>query len=482
MDQSTDDFSLPSGARNSLTNLLIVHPIAALLTLILLVLSVTTHAQAPGHSPRYLLACLVFTLPAFIATLLAFLVDILIFFPHVQWAGWLVLASCVLICVGGFTMCGMRRTIVGHAARSKRIQENAEMNGTAYGHTAPAGYPHASPADKLPEFATFEVNKGEPEGERIPLNPRSRTVSPPPAEDTGFTRSNTLRTESSERSMNYPPPPRGNGPLSPPMPNMPGMSSMQGPRPRNGPMPNQFSAQTSATGSSGPYGAPRGPGPGYGYPGPGGPGGPPPGQFGPPPGHYGPPPGQFGLQQGPPGQYGPPQGPYRGPPPGAPGAFNPRRPPPPGMRGPPPGMRPPPPGHYGPPPDMGGNGGMMMGPGPNMRYGTPPNGQRGPPPPGQGQRGPPPQRMMQPQQPLHEPDFPAGIDDHVDERDEFDQTLHLGIVNPDTIGVARSDDGTDSPNAAGSRSPRLPDENGSARLPAVNEMATPPPNVFDGVE
>ncbi|KAI9675076.1 MAG: hypothetical protein M1817_001483 [Caeruleum heppii] len=195
------DFSLPASTRHSLSPLLIVHPIAALLTLVLLGLSLTAHLHAPSHSPKYLLAVLILTLPAFLLSLLAFLVDILIFQPHLGWGIWLVLAATICLAICGVITCAMRRTLVSRKARKKRIAENAEMNGENFYNQQAAASPPPSTvqptaplvngapgADKLPEFATFDLNQ-KADGrmsneERIPLN--SRTPSNATRNDSGF--------------------------------------------------------------------------------------------------------------------------------------------------------------------------------------------------------------------------------------------------------------------------------------------------------
>ncbi|TGZ80558.1 pali-domain-containing protein [Ascodesmis nigricans] len=464
MDNAQNDWKLPSNARNSLTNLLIVHPIAALLTLIQFVMSVLAHLHGPAHSPKYLLALLIFALPTFVCALLAILVDILIFLPHVEWGGWVVLAATVLIAFAGIATCGIRRQVVGRIARNKRIQENAEMNGDAYNtqRVALNNAINAEPTDKLPEFATFEVNKGGSsqsgamEGERIPL--RSRTASPP-VDDPGFGRSNTIN---SDRSGSYGPPPRGNGPLG------------SGPNPMGGnglpPMRNQYSNQTLHSNGSGqgPYGPQQpmpmrgayGPPPDRGFRGPPGPPG---GYDGAPGPRYGPGPGYRGPS--PVGAYGPGpgQGPRRGPPPG------------PGMYGPGPGlgpMRGPSPGAYGPP----NNGyGPNRGPPPGSMGGMPPVGMAmgmGP------RRGPPPQDRY------HDEDMPAHFDNNArDERGEFDKTTNVPGAFPtdNMIGVARSDNGFDDAN----RYPHsmLPELAGShAKLPVLNESraATPQAAQLEG--
>lgn len=309
----------------------------------------------------------------------------------------------------------MRRTLVSKVARRKRIADNAAMNGSEYyaQQTIAAPPPGAAVADKLPEFATFEVNKpmrGEPEGERIPLNPRSRTVSPPLPEDrvggtgsfssvSGFNGGSSLRRAPSDRSDGYGPPPRGAGPLSRPMP--------------PGQVRNQYSnttLQTATTGSSGPYGAPPQPR-GYGAPGNGYSGD-----------RYGGD-GQGGYGRGPPPQNGP--GMFN---PGVGLAPQPRRGPGPnqfGQRGPPPGN-----GGYG------GGGQYGMGAQGGMAPQGGPHGMMGP---GQGGR----RHMPQPPQDRESREYDYPEDQPIiDERREFEQTLPAaaGIGVASTSEEYRDDD------------------------------------------
>lgn len=163
-------------------------------------MAATAHLHSPSHSPRYLLILLILLLPTLLVTLLAFLVDILLFVPHLQWGGWIVLAATILITASGILTCAMRRTLVSRKARKKRIAENAEMNGENFYNrqqTAQADSPSplatqpAAPmvngapgADKLPAFATFDVNQRRriSDEERIPLNnrtPSNRTAPSP---------------------------------------------------------------------------------------------------------------------------------------------------------------------------------------------------------------------------------------------------------------------------------------------------------------
>lgn len=138
------------------------------------------------------MALLLLLIPTLLMTLLAFLVDILLFVPHLKWGGWIVLVSTILITIAGVVTCAMRRTLVSRKARKKRIAENAEMNGqNFYARQAGAGARAESPpplnrtaapmgngapmADKLPTFATFEKTTEVTDEERIPL--KSRTPS-----------------------------------------------------------------------------------------------------------------------------------------------------------------------------------------------------------------------------------------------------------------------------------------------------------------
>lgn len=397
MNEGTSDFKLTRNARNSLTNLLIVHPIAAFMTFILFLLSVLSHLNKPAHSPKYLLVLVILCLPTFVVTLMALLVDILIFLPHVQWAGWSVAASTILIAISGVVMCGIRRQIVGRIARRKRIQENAEMNNRDNDYFESTNTAMIQePQDKIEEFATFEVDKLGPqlhEGEQIPLNPRIRNPSIP--EDHGYTRTNTL---SSDRSQ-YGGTPSTAGPLGP------GSNAMGGNTPAGMIHPQirkQYSNQTmvSASSTTVPYGPPWDPGLGHPLPDQG----------------YNPPASdQFDVSRGlpPHGRFGPSAGPayQRGPPPLD--AFD-------YQRGPGYG-RDTPPNSFG-----------SYGPSPHGAF----------PPMEMGLRAPPPRRPMPPPGTTYDDlEFPAGIDGSpmLDERREFDQTL--APVANGNIGMALSNGG-----------------------------------------
>ncbi|ETI28209.1 hypothetical protein G647_00658 [Cladophialophora carrionii CBS 160.54] len=307
--QGDTDFNLPSSARHSLSSLLIVHPVAAFLNLVCLALAAAAHLHSPSHSARYLLGLLILLLPTLLVTLLAFLVDILLFVPHLQWAGWIVLASTIIIAASGVVTCAMRRTLVSRKARKKRIAENAEMSGENFynrqtqeskGLTQTFTNEPTMPvvngapgADRLPTFATFNASQKSDE-ERQPL--RAQALS----NETTLTPS--TRDGASERYYGGPPsrsssqPPQfrprdqfGNPP--PPMPGpdgtvmpMQGRRSGEEPTPpspyrdRSAPPPGSRGYPPRGRGGYPPRGGyparggfgPRGPPPPQGYPGRGG--------------------------------------------------------------------------------------------------------------------------------------------------------------------------------------------------------------------
>ncbi|KAJ5124138.1 Actin cortical patch SUR7/pH-response regulator PalI [Penicillium bovifimosum] len=196
-----DDFNLPSGTRKSLSSILIVHPVAAFMTLVCLCLAIAAHFHGPSHSPRFLLALLILLLPTLLVTLLAFLVDILLFVPHLGWGGWIVLAATIILTSCGVVTCAMRRTLVSRKARKRRIAENAEMSGENYYNrqnaaaaaiNAPAPAP-AEPkeafmsssltSDSGPTFATFHTERRDSDDDRTPLNSRTPMNDIPAPQD-----------------------------------------------------------------------------------------------------------------------------------------------------------------------------------------------------------------------------------------------------------------------------------------------------------
>ncbi|CAG8978347.1 hypothetical protein HYALB_00005934 [Hymenoscyphus albidus] len=321
-DSQTATFDLPSSTRTTLSAILIVHPIAALFTLVMLVLAGSAHFHAPSHSPRYLLGIFILSILTLILALLSFLIDVLLFVPHMAWGSYIVLAATVLIACSGIVSCAMRRTLVSRKARKRRIAENAEMNGANFynreGRPNPA-FPAATDAskvsgapgtDKLPEFATFEMSKQDTNrtsDERIPLTTKSPTTGTSPSNLPGT----AYRGPPSRGNGSPPRPPRELDQYGNPLPLMqPGAFGAFGASP-NPPLQHQAS-DPSMRGRGMPPGGFRGRG---GYP-PGR------GGYGPPRGGYGGPPrgGYMGNQgYGQPrggGFSGPPRGRGGGPPPG----------------------------------------------------------------------------------------------------------------------------------------------------------------------
>lgn len=157
------------------------------------VLAVVAHLHSPAHSARYLLVVFIFSTITFLVCLLAFLIDVLIFIPHMAWGTYIVLAATIMVGLSGIVSCAMRRTLISRKNRRKEIAENAEMSGENYynreNQVKPAIVAAPQPSmpvlsgangpggDQLPQFATFGDQKKDDQvsDERIPLTSRSPT-------------------------------------------------------------------------------------------------------------------------------------------------------------------------------------------------------------------------------------------------------------------------------------------------------------------
>lgn len=380
-DNST--FDLPAPARRTLSTILVIHPVAALITLVMLGMSLAAHSHSASHSARYLLIVFIVGIIDTVICLLAFLIDVLLFVPHLAWGSYLVLAATILVMLSGLVSCAMRRTLVSRKARKKRIEENAEMSGENFYNrqaqmpapvTGPSSFSetkqeqqqptlpdlsgaNGSGSDKLLGFATFEKNDDRISDERVPLT----SVSPPNRSPNGP--HNDMM--SGDAQYNMPPPQPSRTPSNPGQQQRDQYGNpIDGPVDAYGMRRGPSFERMNSRGRGGPpgggyrgrggYGPPGG-GRGGGYGGYGPPGGR--GGYGPPGrGGYGPPPngrGGYGPPQRGGGGYGPPMR-GRPPPPGY--QFDGRGPPPPqdnynGPYGPDPrGMSPGPPsapGGYG---------------------------------------------------------------------------------------------------------------------------------------
>ncbi|CCH46689.1 pH-response regulator protein [Wickerhamomyces ciferrii] len=159
-----DGFSLPSNARHSVSKLLVVHPIAAGFVLISLVSSVLLHWHGPSNSLRFLFFLLLWTIPSFLISLLSFLVDILLFVPHLDWGGWIILASTVLIAISGVLLCIMRRTI----SSRRGLKRKDTFNNNDY-HLQPLNYGYGTVDGNSDTKFGSKSFEGKDEDERAPF-------------------------------------------------------------------------------------------------------------------------------------------------------------------------------------------------------------------------------------------------------------------------------------------------------------------------
>lgn len=104
-------FELPSNARVSISYLLLVHPIAAGASAIQLAIVCFLITRSMFTASWVLTLALFWTFPTFLLALLTFLVDLILFTPHLSWFGWMQLVCTVLIATAGSLSCVLKRTV-----------------------------------------------------------------------------------------------------------------------------------------------------------------------------------------------------------------------------------------------------------------------------------------------------------------------------------------------------------------------------------
>ncbi|CCC69513.1 hypothetical protein NCAS_0C05230 [Naumovozyma castellii] len=119
---------LPSSSKYSVTKLLVVHPIALTLTVILWAMSLIITLSRMGTSPSFILLTACVSLLAFLFSLFCFLVDLLLFKLALRWPGWLMFASTVLIAVCCSLLWSLRRTVSIQKYESLRMGSEEEGN------------------------------------------------------------------------------------------------------------------------------------------------------------------------------------------------------------------------------------------------------------------------------------------------------------------------------------------------------------------
>ncbi|KAF1735678.1 pH-response regulator protein palI/prr-5 [Beauveria bassiana] len=216
-------FTMQESVRKTLSNILILHPVAAAVTLLMLIMAGASHAHAAAHSARYLLVLFILTLLAFLIALVAFVIDIVLFLPHMAFGTYLVLAAAIILAISAVVTFSMRRSMMGRKKRRQLIAENAEMSGENYynreaskpfgstissvpaPHTAMSGA--NSGADGLPVFASYESTRQKDDqvsDERIPLTQAGTADRTPGTNNNDLANLGPSRSASRDRYGNQP--------------------------------------------------------------------------------------------------------------------------------------------------------------------------------------------------------------------------------------------------------------------------------------
>lgn len=161
---------MPSSVRHTLSSIVVLHPVAAILTLIMFCLTVAFHRHRVLHSPRCLLVLSISILTTFVVCLAGFVINVLLFIPHLSWGTYIILAATIILAISSIDSFTIRRTVTIRSALRKRTDDNAETAGEIdYNRDGQAkldpiitSQPMVSllsgenSSDKLPVFVIFE--------------------------------------------------------------------------------------------------------------------------------------------------------------------------------------------------------------------------------------------------------------------------------------------------------------------------------------
>lgn len=154
-------FTLTKSSRRALSYVLVAHPVAAGLTLISLLLTIIAHVHGPSQSAPFFSVLIVSLCLSAAVTLLAFIIDMLMFVPasNAAWGTWVTLVALILELFAGLSLCIGRRRISMRKAMHRRIADDPEMSGAAYFSRKAEANAVADNAATLPQFADIEVAK-----------------------------------------------------------------------------------------------------------------------------------------------------------------------------------------------------------------------------------------------------------------------------------------------------------------------------------
>lgn len=117
-----DGAQLPNATYSVLTRLLIVHVVACGCTFIMLCLTLISFCTGKG----YLTAIVILSFPSFLVSLLAFLVEVLLFSRFLKFAGWFLLPALVLNLLAIVLLCIRRRTMSDESEGSVSLETDRD--------------------------------------------------------------------------------------------------------------------------------------------------------------------------------------------------------------------------------------------------------------------------------------------------------------------------------------------------------------------
>ncbi|KID59369.1 Actin cortical patch SUR7/pH-response regulator PalI, partial [Metarhizium brunneum ARSEF 3297] len=128
----TQTFDSPSSVRYTLSTALFIHPIAAILTLVVLCLTVSSHSHGASHSLKYLTILFILTSITFVACLASLIIDMLVFSTHLSWGTYIVLVATIILAISDFGSFIRLRTIIARKSHQQRTVHNENTSGRDY--------------------------------------------------------------------------------------------------------------------------------------------------------------------------------------------------------------------------------------------------------------------------------------------------------------------------------------------------------------
>ncbi|AMD20895.1 HDR153Wp [Eremothecium sinecaudum] len=149
--------TFPNRAKLSLATLLVVHPIGLFLTSVLWLSSICVGFFQSSYRP--LVIIIFWSVLTYIHTVLCFLVNVMLFFPYMNWQGWAMLGSSFLVMLSSSLACLLRRNVSYKDFERRARIEDIELYPLSYSNAS-----HRLNEDHEELLTPIDTERSIPEG------------------------------------------------------------------------------------------------------------------------------------------------------------------------------------------------------------------------------------------------------------------------------------------------------------------------------